>query len=82
MVGIMPKALVWKISFDSTESRSNWDSVLYQKKIMSLNPVTLSDTAWDIRFPHCTRPINILLISFNKHELEVNAVGMFDSLLF
>lgn len=40
-----------------------------------LRSVTLS-------FNLCMRRINILWIFFSKHTLEVNNVGMFDSLLF
>lgn len=35
-----------------------------------------------LSFNLCTRRINILWIFFSKHTLEVNNVGMFDSLLF
>lgn len=40
-----------------------------------LQPVTL-------RFNQCTTRTNILWIFFSKHTLEVNNVGIFDSLLF
>lgn len=48
----------------------------------SAGPPALRGVVWKAGSPAAQDPENIRLIVFSKHELEVNNVGMFDSLLF
>lgn len=82
MTDILLATIGWRMTLCVHQARNTavvpiMDSRLYRQDFMA--PLLQSVT---LRFNLCTRCINILWIFFSKHTLEVNNVGMFDSLLF
>lgn len=82
MVGSLPKALNWEMSFWLCYVKEQLE---FCSQSMGDNIPESHDSIWHRlghQVPLVHKLINILLIPFNKHKLEVNALGMFDSLLF
>lgn len=82
MTDILLITIGWRVILHVHQARNTAVVPVIDKRQYRQDSIASLLQSVTLSFNLCTRRINILWIFFSKHTLEVNNVGMFDSLLF